>query len=114
MRDAHQRVRLLMILVVAIALSYHLLVLLLPIPLGFLALVLLLVVMIGTLMVSLILIFRFDLENSDLFVTRRLIGFRVDHEVVALPQVLHQPRVLLIMPDVPTNIRIRFFFLKDV
>lgn len=89
MRDAHQCVRLLMILVVAIALSYHLLVLLLPIPVGFLARVLLLVVMIGTLMVSLILIFRFDLENSDLFVTRRLISFRVNHEVVALPQVLH-------------------------
>lgn len=72
-----------------VALSYHLLVLLLPIPLGFLALVLLLFVMIRTLMISLILIFRFDLENSNLFVTRRLVSFGVYYEVITLPQVLH-------------------------
>lgn len=103
-----------MVLVVTIPLSYHLGVLLLLIPVGFLTLILFLIVMISALVVTLILIFRFNLEHSDLFVTRRLISLRVDYEVVALPQVLHQPRVLFIMTDVPSYIGVRLLFLENV
>ena len=83
--NPHHSVHLLhlMILVEAIPSCQNLLVLRMLIPLSFL-MAEILFIMVFALLFSFIFIFGFDLENSNLFVTSGLVGFRINHKMVTL------------------------------